>query len=56
MKENNWNDRDYNKRRNTNADRSKFEDDELIIEDNTIYEIDLDCYSCLQKRRKEAGL
>lgn len=45
-----------NKKRNSNREMTDFEEDELIIEDNTIYEIDLDCYSCLQKQRKEAGL
>lgn len=28
------------------------ENDELIIEDNTIYEIDLTCYECLMKRKQ----
>lgn len=28
------------------------ENDELIIEENTIYEIDLECYECLKKARK----
>ncbi|MDO5291704.1 MAG: hypothetical protein Q4F05_03030 [bacterium] len=29
------------------------ENDELIIEENTIYEIDYDCYECLMKERKQ---
>jgi hypothetical protein len=28
-------------------------DSELIIDDTTIYEIDLDCYQCLQNRMKK---
>lgn len=28
------------------------ENDELIIEQNTIYEIDYDCYECLMKDKK----
>lgn len=28
------------------------ENDELIIEENTIYEIDLECYHCLQEKEK----
>lgn len=31
------------------------ENDNLIIEDNTIYEIDLDCYECLMRERKRLG-
>lgn len=31
------------------------EEDDLIIEDNTIYEIDLDCYECLMQERKRHG-
>lgn len=31
------------------------EDDNLIIEENTIYEIDLDCYECLMRERKKLG-
>lgn len=27
------------------------ENDELIIEENTIYEIDLDCYECLLREK-----
>ncbi|SFR80335.1 hypothetical protein [Anaeromicropila populeti] len=26
--------------------------DELVIEDNTIYEMDLDCFECLRKERQ----
>lgn len=29
------------------------ENDELVIEENTIYEIDLECYNCLKKKEKE---
>lgn len=29
------------------------ENDELIIEQNTIYEIDYDCYECLMKEKKK---
>lgn len=29
------------------------ENDELIIEDNTIYEIDLNCYECLMKEKQK---
>lgn len=28
------------------------EDPEVIIDDTTIYEIDLDCYECIQKRMR----
>jgi hypothetical protein len=50
------NDQELENRGKYLKERKRFEDDELIIEDNTIYEIDLDCYSCLQRKRKEAGL
>lgn len=33
--------------------RSVEKDSELIIDDTTIYEIDLDCYQCLQNRMKK---
>lgn len=29
------------------------ENDELIIEENTIYEIDLECYECLLKEKSK---
>lgn len=32
--------------------RKNEENDELIIEQNTIYEIDLDCYECLMREKK----
>lgn len=32
--------------------RKNEENDELIIEQNTIYEIDLDCYECLIREKK----
>lgn len=28
------------------------EDSEVIIDETTIYEIDMDCYECIQKRMK----
>jgi hypothetical protein len=34
-------------------DRRSFENDDLVIEDNTIYEVDLDCYECLRRERKK---
>lgn len=30
----------------------QYEEDDLIIEENTIYEIDLDCYECLMREKK----
>ncbi len=35
-----------------NAKRYR-ENDELIIEENTVYEIDLDCYECLLKEKNK---
>ena len=29
-----------------------YNDDDLIIAENTIYEIDMDCYDCLMKEKK----
>lgn len=29
------------------------ENDELIIEENTIYEIDLNCYECLKRAKQK---
>jgi hypothetical protein len=34
-------------------ERRSFENDDLVIEDNTIYEVDLDCYECLRRERKK---
>lgn len=31
-----------------------YENDELVIEENTIYEIDLECFNCL-KEKEEKG-
>ncbi|WP_310603462.1 hypothetical protein [Anaerosporobacter sp.] len=31
----------------------KEDDSELVIDDTTIYEIDLKCYQCLQNRRRK---
>lgn len=33
--------------------REQWEEDGLIIEDNTIYEIDLNCYECLSEEEKD---
>lgn len=38
--------------RNSNLKRYG-ENDELIIEENTIYEIDLECYECLLKEKSK---
>ncbi len=35
-----------------NRRRAYSKDEGLIIEDNTIYEIDLDCYECLREQKK----
>ena len=35
-----------------NNKRKTRENKKLVIEDNTIYEIDLDCYDCLVKESK----
>lgn len=32
--------------------KGRREDSEVIIDETTIYEIDLDCYDCIQKRMK----
>lgn len=32
--------------------KSRREDSEVIIDETTIYEIDLDCYECIKKRMK----
>lgn len=29
-----------------------FDQDDLIIEENTIYEIDMECYECMMKEKK----
>lgn len=34
-------------------DRKSFEEDDLVIDDNTIYEVDLDCYECLKREKKK---
>lgn len=38
-----------------NNERRK-EDSDLIIEENTVYEIDRECYERLKKQRKRKGL
>jgi hypothetical protein len=45
----------YNGNQNRDNIKSKkyLEDDALVIEDNTIYEVDLDCYECLMKEKKK---
>jgi hypothetical protein len=44
----------YKPNRDNNHIKSKkyLEDDDLVIEDNTIYEVDPDCYECLRKEKK----
>lgn len=32
--------------------KGRREDSEVIIDETTIYEIDMDCYECIQKRMK----
>lgn len=44
-----WNPSEKNDKNQAYSDNN----DELIIEENTIYEIDLDCYECLQKAKQE---
>lgn len=39
-------------RKNLNEQRSKKRDDDLIIEENTIYEIDRDCVERLKRGRR----
>lgn len=41
-----------NKKPAEGKERKSLEEDDLIIEDNTIYEVDLDCYECLRRERK----
>lgn len=46
----------YNKwqeKKTGNDKRDYEENDELIIEQNTIYEIDLDCYECLMREKRK---
>lgn len=37
---------------NTIEKKGRREDSEVIIDETTIYEIDMDCYECIQKRMK----
>lgn len=37
---------------NTIEKTGRREDSEVIIDETTIYEIDMDCYECIQKRMK----
>lgn len=39
-----------------NNNESKKEDNDLIIEDNTVYEIDRECYERLKRQRKRKTL
>lgn len=41
----------YNLKSQSKEEAQRRENDELIIEENTIYEIDLDCYECMQQER-----
>lgn len=41
--------REWQENRKKNASGMSEENDDLIIEQNTIYEIDYDCYECLLK-------
>lgn len=49
MKNKMWNPSEKNDKNQAYSDNN----DELIIEENTIYEIDLDCYECLQRAKQE---
>lgn len=49
MKNRMWNPSEKNYKNQSYSDNN----DELIIEENTIYEIDLDCYECLQRAKQE---
>jgi hypothetical protein len=48
-KDNKYNDSGRQKQKNTNGVK---EDEDLIIEDNTIYEIDRDCVERLRRSRR----
>lgn len=41
----------YRKNRNNGININSLENDELIVEENTIYEIDLNCYECMMKEK-----
>lgn len=41
--------REWQEFRKENASAMSTENDELIIEQNTIYEVDFDCYDCMMK-------